>query len=39
MAEDPPSFTCPVCGATSYHPQDVEHGYCGRCHDYTGRTR
>lgn len=30
-----PSFTCPVCGATSYHPKDVEQGYCGRCHGWT----
>jgi ribosomal protein S27AE len=31
-----PSFTCPDCGATSYHPEDVRHGYCGRCHAFTG---
>lgn len=31
-----PSFTCPACGATSYHPMDVRYGYCGRCHDFTG---
>lgn len=30
-----PSFTCPICGRTSWHPQDVEHGYCGACHAYT----
>jgi hypothetical protein len=29
------SFTCPKCGMTSYHPKDVEHGYCGNCHDWT----
>lgn len=29
-------FTCPVCGAVSHNPQDVEHGYCARCHDWTG---
>lgn len=33
---EPESFTCPRCGAASYHPQDVEHGYCARCHDFTG---
>jgi hypothetical protein len=30
------SFTCPRCGATSHHPKDEEHGYCGACHDFTG---
>jgi hypothetical protein len=33
--DDLPSFTCPVCCLTSYHPEDVEHGYCGSCHAYT----
>jgi ribosomal protein S27AE len=32
-----PSITCPRCGATSYHPEDVREGYCGRCHEFTGR--
>lgn len=32
------SFTCPVCTATSHHPDDVRYGYCGRCHAYTGDT-
>lgn len=30
-----PSFTCPRCGMTSYHPKDVEEGYCGNCHAWT----
>jgi hypothetical protein len=30
------SFTCPDCGATSYSRNDVEHGYCGHCHRFTG---
>ncbi len=30
-----PSITCPVCGATSYNPNDIRHGYCGRCHAFT----
>jgi len=30
------TFTCPRCGMTSAHPKDVEHGYCGNCHDWTG---
>jgi hypothetical protein len=29
-------FTCPRCGAVSHHPKDEEHGYCGRCHEFTG---
>ena len=33
MAE---SFTCPKCGRTSHHPDDVREGYCGACHDWTG---
>lgn len=28
------AFTCPRCGAVSYHPKDKEHGYCGRCHQF-----
>lgn len=31
------SITCPKCQMTSYHPKDVELGYCGNCHDYTSR--
>lgn len=30
------SFTCPRCGRTSYNPNDIGHGYCGACHDWTG---
>jgi len=30
-----PSITCPECGMTSYHPKDIEYGYCGNCHAYT----
>lgn len=29
------AFTCPKCGATSHHPEDERHGYCGNCHDFT----
>ena len=36
---DPPGFTCPRCGRTSYHPRDLAEGYCGACHDWTGRPR
>lgn len=30
-----PSITCPVCGWTSYHPKDIEFGYCGNCNNFT----
>lgn len=36
QAEDATQFTCPVCGAASAHPEDQRHGYCGRCHAFTG---
>lgn len=26
------SITCLMCGATSYHPEDIRNRYCGRCH-------
>jgi len=26
------SYTCPKCGMTSYHPDDVKHEYCANCH-------
>lgn len=29
------SITCPRCGATSHHPDDVASGYCGACHWWT----
>lgn len=35
MTEQQPSITCPRCGATSYHPEDIKQGYCGRCHWWT----
>lgn len=30
------AFTCPRCSTTSHHPDDERHGYCGRCHWWTG---
>jgi hypothetical protein len=36
-AVEPPGFTCPRCGRTSHHPDDIREGYCGACHDWTGR--
>lgn len=29
-----PSFTCPRCRRTSWHPDDVANGYCGACHEF-----
>lgn len=26
------SITCPLCGWTSYNPNDIAHRYCGHCH-------
>lgn len=28
-------FTCPQCGARSWHPEDLRQGYCGRCRTFT----
>ncbi|MEV5451306.1 hypothetical protein [Streptomyces sp. NPDC052535] len=40
VVTDPrPSIVCPECGAQSWHPKDVEEGYCGRCHWWTGDPR
>lgn len=34
---NPRFFECPRCGRRSYHPKDIEQGYCGAsCHDWTG---
>jgi len=30
-----PAITCPDCGRTSWHPDDVANGYCGACHAAT----
>jgi hypothetical protein len=32
----PASFTCPICGRTSWHPTDVAERWCGACHGATG---
>ena len=31
------SITCPKCGMTSFNPNDIREGYCGNCHDWTGK--
>lgn len=28
------SITCPRCRLTSYNPNDIEHKYCGNCHQF-----
>jgi hypothetical protein len=33
--QDAPSFTCPVCGRTSWNPIDARERYCGACHGFT----
>ena len=33
------SITCPRCSMTSHHPMDEDYGYCGNCHDFTGRPK
>jgi transposase len=35
FVDEQPSITCPVCGRTSYNPNDIREGYCGHCHDWT----
>ena len=29
-----PSYTCPLCGRTSYNPNDLANQYCGACHQF-----
>jgi ribosomal protein L37E len=31
---DRPYYRCLKCGAVSYHPEDIEQSYCGRCHQW-----
>jgi hypothetical protein len=28
------SIVCPQCGFRSYNPHDIEHRYCGQCHQF-----
>jgi ribosomal protein S27AE len=28
-------FTCPSCGRSSSHPDDIAEQYCGACHRFT----
>jgi hypothetical protein len=34
--QNPQGFVCPECGKHSAHPKDLEFGYCGECHAFTG---
>lgn len=36
MSSAPLSVVCPQCGSRSYHPQDIEHQFCGRCRVFWG---
>ncbi len=29
-----PTITCLRCDMTSWHPKDVQHLYCGNCHEF-----
>lgn len=33
------AFECPRCGTISHNISDEQHGYCGRCHDWTGGSK
>ncbi|MEV6400936.1 hypothetical protein AB0M39_40195 [Streptomyces sp. NPDC051907] len=35
LGDPRPSNTCPDCQRTSWHPGDVQNGYCGWCHWWT----
>lgn len=37
IGPDNASITCNTCGMTSYHPQDVQNRYCGKCHKFHER--
>ena len=34
LLDKEPSITCPKCGMTSFHPQDISHRFCGNCHQF-----
>ena len=34
MEEDEMSYVCPTCGMRSFNPNDIEHKYCGHCHQF-----
>ncbi len=34
IIEDGKAIKCLNCGLTSWHPKDVQHRYCGNCHEF-----
>jgi hypothetical protein len=34
LSQEEPSYTCPLCGRTSYNPNDIANQYCGGCHQF-----
>jgi hypothetical protein len=34
-----PCITFSPCGVTSYHPSDISHVYCARCHRFIGEVK
>jgi hypothetical protein len=32
---DAARYTCPHCGTTTYHPDNIEQGFCDQCQDWT----
>ena len=34
IGQDPQSITFHPCGTKSFHPEDVRHRYCARCHRF-----
>ena len=34
IVSDGTAIKCKKCGLTSYHSKDVEHRYCGNCHEF-----
>ena len=34
---EPPAYVCPICGKSSWHPEDGRQGFCNGCHAFTSR--
>lgn len=35
LDDDAPRYTCPRCGTTTYHPDNIEQGFCDECQNWT----